>query len=253
MARILAAAVLAAALVTGTLAPSHAEDFSAAQKDAIGEIVKDYILAHPEIVQDALVALDQKKKDDEAAARTATISSMKDVLYSSSRQVVLGDPKAPITLVEFFDYNCGYCKRALDDTLAMLDQDKDVRIVLKEFPILGEGSVEASRVAIAVNLVAPEKYAAFHKELLGGKGHADEKRAMQVVDDLGLDRAAVEKAMKDPEVGNTLDEVYAMANKLGLSGTPTYVIGDEVVFGAVGVDDLRVKVDAMRSCGKATC
>ncbi len=252
MVRTLSAALLAGSLMLAPVAGS-AEDFTGAQKDAIGQIVRDYIVAHPEIIQEALQALDQKKKDEEEAARASIIAAMKDTLYSSKRQVILGNPSAPITLVEFFDYNCGYCKRALGDTLAMLDQDKDVKIVLKEFPILGEGSVEAARVAIAVNLVAPDKYAEFHRELLGGKGHADEKRAIQIATGLGLDEAAVKKAMTDPEVGNTLDEVYAMANKLGLSGTPTYVIGDEVVFGAVGVDDLRVKVDAMRSCGKATC
>ncbi len=252
MVRSLSAALLAGSLLLTPSAGSAAE-FNAGQKEEIGQIVRDYIIAHPEIIQEALQALEQKKRDEEVAARAATIAGMKDLLYSSPRQVVLGDPAAPITLVEFFDYNCGYCKRALGDTLAMLDQDKDVKIVLKEFPILGEGSVEAARVAIAVKLVAPEKYAEFHHELLGGKGHADEKRALQVATDLGIEAAAVKKAMSDPEVGNTLDEVYAMANKLGLSGTPTYVIGDEVVFGAVGVDDLRVKVAAMRSCGKATC
>lgn len=247
------AALLAGFLILGPVGASTAAEFTDGQRNEIGTIVRDYLIAHPEVIQEALQALEQKKKDEEEAARSAIITGMKDVLYESKRQVVLGNPSAPITLVEFFDYNCGYCKRALDDTLAMLDQDKDVKIVLKEFPILGEGSVEASRVAIAVSLVAPDKYEAFHRELLGGKGHADEKRAMQVVADLGMDPAAVKQAMSDPEVGNTLDEVYGMANKLGLSGTPTYIIGDEVVFGAVGVDDLRVKIAAMRSCGKATC
>jgi protein-disulfide isomerase len=256
MIRLARAAALAGSVLLGLAAagPAPAADaFTEAEKAAIGDLVKTYIMEHPEIIQDALVALEEKKKAAEAAEMTAAISGMKDVLYSSTRQVVLGDPNAPITLVEFFDYNCGYCKRALDDTLAMLEEDKDVKIVLKEFPILGPGSVEAARVAVAVNLVAPEKYVDFHKGLLGAKGHADEASALAVVEEIGLDVEAVKAKMKDPEVANTLEEVYTMANRLGLSGTPTYVIGDEVVFGAVGVEDLRVKVAAMRECGQVSC
>ena len=172
------ALALAAALVLPVA--SAAAEMSADEKAAIETIVREYILANPEIVQEALVNLEEKRKADEAAARTAAVEQLGDVLHSSTRQVTLGNPDAPITVVEFFDYNCGYCKRALDDTLALLDHD-DVRIVLKEMPILGPGSVEAARVAIAVNLTAPDRYLDFHRELLGGNGQADERRAMAVV------------------------------------------------------------------------
>jgi protein-disulfide isomerase len=255
MIRLARAALLAGSVLLGVAAApaSAADGFTDAQKSELGDLVRDYILEHPEIIQEALVALEAKKKEAEAAELTQAISGMKDVLYSSTRQAILGDPKAPITLVEFFDYNCGYCKRALADTLAMLEADKDVKIVLKEFPILGPGSVEAARVAVAVNLVAPDKYLGFHKALLGTKGHADEASALDAVAEAGIDVEAVKARMKDPEVANTLEEVYTMANRLGLSGTPTYVIGDEVVFGAVGVDELRTKVAAMRECGQVSC
>jgi protein-disulfide isomerase len=250
----LARTLLAAGLValTALAGPARAAEMTADEKAAIETIVRDYILANPEVIQQALIALEEKRKAEEAAARTDAVASIREALYDSKRQVVLGDPAAPITLVEFFDYNCGYCKRALDDTLALLDQ-KDVRIVLKEMPILGPGSVEAARVAIAVNLVAPDRYLDFHRELLGGNGQADERRAMAVVEDLGLDAAKVRAAMTDPEVAATLDEVYGMANRLGLNGTPTYVIGDEVVFGAVGVDVLNEKIAAVRACGRTVC
>jgi protein-disulfide isomerase len=232
--------------------PVQAEEFGDAQKAEIEKLVREYILANPEIVQEALVVLEEKRKSEEAAARTAQIASIRDILYDSKHQVVLGNPDAPITLVEFFDYNCGYCKRALEDTLAMIEHD-DVRVVLKEFPILGPGSVEAARVAIAVNLVAPDKYVDFHRDLLLGSGQADERRAMAVAEDLGLDTDKIRAAMSDPAVATSIDEVYTIANRLGLTGTPTYIIGDEVVFGAVGVEALEAKVDAMRQCGKATC
>ena len=157
--KLLAAALAGFLAVT---APAAAEELGPDQKAAIEAIVKDYILANPEIIQEALVSLEQKRQDQENAARAEVLSSMKDTLFDSKRQVVLGDPKAPITLVEFFDYNCGYCKRALDDTMALLEE-KDVRIVLKEMPILGPGSVEAARVAIALNLIAPDRYMDFHR------------------------------------------------------------------------------------------
>lgn len=244
----------AAATLLGTLpvATASAEGFDDGQKAAIEQIVRDYILAHPEVVQEALVKMEEKRKADEEAARKAAVSQIGDQLYNSKYQVVLGNPDAKIALVEFFDYNCGYCKRALDDTLALL-QDSDVKIVLKEFPILGPGSVEAARVAIMVNEVAPDRYLDFHKALLTGKGQADERRALSVAEELGLDVAAIKAGLKGDVVNQTLDEVYAMANKLGLSGTPTYVLADEVVFGAVGFDELKVKIDAVRACGQVSC
>lgn len=245
----LAAGLAFAALVV----PAAAAEFSAPQKSEIETIVREYLMEHPEVIQDALVALEKKRQEAEVAERSAALGAMKDVLLSSTRQVTLGDPNAPIALVEFFDYNCGYCKRALDDTLALLEAEKDVKIILKEFPILGPGSVEAARVAIAVNLVAPEKYLDFHKALLTGHGQADEKRALAVVDEIGLDRAKVAEAMRDKEVATTLEEVYSIANRLGLTGTPSYVLADEVVFGAVGVDELKAKIASVRSCGKVTC
>ncbi|WP_181703680.1 DsbA family protein [Chthonobacter albigriseus] len=248
---VLVAGFLSAATFLGPA--TSAAEISAVDKDAIEAVVRDYLVNNPEVIEEALVALQKKRQDAEAAARVAAVGEVKDKLYTSQRQVVLGDPKAPITLVEFFDYNCGYCKRALEDTLALLEDDKDVKIVLKEFPVLGPGSVEAARVAIAVNLAAPDKYLDFHKALLLGPGQADEKRAMAAVEEAGIDPAAVEARLKDPEVASTLEEVYTIANKLGLSGTPSYVLADEVIFGAVGIDDLRAKIVAVRECGKATC
>ncbi|HUG62698.1 MAG TPA: DsbA family protein [Methylomirabilota bacterium] len=250
LARPLALAAMLGAATFGT--PAAAEDLSPEQKAEIEALVRDYILENPEIIQEALVNLEERRKAEEAEARTAAVSSMSDILYSSKRQVTLGDPNAPITLVEFFDYNCGYCKRALDDTIALLEND-DVKIVLKEMPILGPGSVEAARVGIAVNLVAPDSYLEFHRELLTGSGQADERRALAVVEDIGLDVEKVRTAMKDPEVASTIEEVYSIANRLGLTGTPSYVIGDEVVFGAVGSGALQARIDAIRDCGETTC
>jgi Protein-disulfide isomerase len=234
-------------------APAGAETVDTTDRAAIEAIVRDYLMANPEVIRDAMAALERKQAEAEDAARAAAIADASDMLFSSPRQVVLGPKDAPITLVEFFDYNCGYCKRALGDMQKILDEEKDVKIVLKEFPILGPGSVEAAKIAVAVNLVAPEKYADFHGALLAIRGQADKGKALDAAEEAGLDRATVEARSDDPEVGKTIEEAYEIASRLGLSGTPTYVIGEEVVFGAVGYDELKDKIAAMRNCGKATC
>jgi protein-disulfide isomerase len=238
--------------VAAPAAPALADALTPEQKAEIETMIHDYLLENPEVVREALVLLEEKRKNAEAEARAQAVSSVHDLLFSSTRQAVVGNPDASITLVEFFDYNCGYCKRAFDDVVSVLENE-DVKVVLKELPILGPGSVEAARVAIAVNIAAPDRYFEFHQELLMGNGQADERRAMAIVDDLGLDADKIRATMKDPEVANTIEEVYKLANTLGLTGTPSYVIGDEVVFGAVGLETLTEKIVAMRSCGKTVC
>jgi protein-disulfide isomerase len=175
-------------------------------------------------------------------------------LFSSPRQVVLGNPAGNVTFVEFFDYNCGYCKRAMDDMLTLLKNDPKLKVVLKEFPVLGPGSVEAARVAVAVRMQdkTGKKYLEFHQKLLGGRGPADQARALAAAKDAGLDMARIEKDMASDEVKATIEESFKLADALGLNGTPSYVVGNDVVVGAVGLNSLKEKVNAAR-CGKPTC
>jgi protein-disulfide isomerase len=167
---------------------------------------------------------------------------------------VLGNPNGNVAFVEFFDYNCGYCKRAMDDMLTLLKDDSKLKVVLKEFPVLGPGSVEAAQVAIAVHMQdkTGKKYLEFHQKLLGGRGEADKARALAVAKDIGLDMARLDKDIASPEVKATLQESFKLAEALGLNGTPSYVIGDNVVVGAVGLDALKEKVNTSR-CGKPSC
>lgn len=225
-----------------------------ADRDAIRSIVREYLLENPEVVREALIELERREEEAQNAARRDAVSSVSEFLFNSTRQVELGNPRGDITLVEFFDYNCGYCRRAMDDVLRLLDEDKNLRVVLKEFPVLGQGSVEAARVAIAVNEAAPEKYLEFHKTLLSARGQANQELALQVAEQVGLNRSDVEATMgSSPEVRATIEEVYSLANRLGLTGTPSFVVGDEVVMGAVGYDALKQKIAALRDCGSATC
>lgn len=248
-----ARAVLLALAVLFAAAPARAAEIDASDTAAIEEIVRAYILKNPEIIQEAMAALEAKRAAEEAARAKAAIADVRDLLYDSPRQIVLGNPEGKVTLVEFFDYNCGFCKRALGDLLALLDQEKDLRVVLKEFPILGDGSVEAARVAVAVKLTAPDKYLAFHTALLGGRGEANEARALEAAKEAGIDVAAVKAAMSDERIGQTLAESTQLAMQIGVTGTPAYVLGDELIYGAVGADTLRDKIAAVRACGKVAC
>jgi protein-disulfide isomerase len=225
-----------------------AQGFSAAQTQEIESIVKNYLVQHPEVLQDAMEALDKRQKEADAEKARTTIKENKATIFDSSHQVVLGNPQGNVTMVEFFDYNCAFCKRALPDMLTLLKTDPDLKFVLKEFPVLGPGSVEAAHVAVAARMQDPtgKKYIEFHQKLLGGRGPADKVRALAVAKDVGFDMTRIEKDMNSDEVKATIEENMKLADELGVNGTPSYVVGDEVVVGAVGIDALREKIESER-------
>ena len=223
-----------------------AQTFSADQRQEIEGIIKSYLVAHPEVLQDAMEALDKKQKQADVDKARATIAKDNATIFDSPHQVVLGNPKGNETVVEFFDYNCAFCKRALPDMLSLLKTNPNLKFVLKEFPVLGPGSVEAAHVAVAARMQDPtgKKYIEFHQKLLGGRGPADKARALAVAKEVGFDMTRLEKDMNSDEVKTTIDENMKLADALGVSGTPTYVVGDEVVVGAVGLDELQKKLRA---------
>jgi protein-disulfide isomerase len=224
------------------------EAFSAAQAREIESIVKNYLVQHPEVLQEAMEALDRRQKEADAEKARGTIKDNNATIFNSTHQVVLGNPQGKVTMVEFFDYNCAFCKRALADMLDLLKTDSDLKFVLKEFPVLGPGSLDAAHVAVAARMQDPsgKKYMEFHQKLLGGRGPADKMRALAVAKDVGFDMARLEKDMNSDEVKATIEENMKLADALGVSGTPTYVVGDEVVVGAVGLDELRAKIKSER-------
>ena len=245
-ARPLAAAVLMLGL--GAAAPLHAEDFSTAQRGEIEKIIHDYLIQHPEVLQEAMSELEKRNALAETEKARSAIKNHTEVLFNSAHQVTLGNPAGDVTFVEFFDYNCGYCKRAMADMLELMAKDAKLKVVLKEFPVLGPGSVEAAQVAVAVRMQdkSGKKYLEFHQKLLGGRGQADKARAMAVAKEIGLDMTRLEKDLKSDEVTKTIEENMKLAEALGLNGTPSYVIGNDVVIGAVGLAALNQKIEAAR-------
>jgi protein-disulfide isomerase len=232
----------------------HAQNISDAQRGDIEKIIREYLIAHPEVLQEAMAELEKKQAAEEATKNQAAVKDNAETIFNSTRQVVTGNPQGDVTFVEFFDYNCGYCKRAMSDMFELMKHDPKLRVVLKEFPVLGPGSVEAARVAVAVRMQdkTSKKYMDFHQKLLNGRGQVDKARALAAAKDAGLDVARIERDLASDEVKQTLAESFSLAEKLGLNGTPSYVIGTNVVVGAVGLDKLKESVNAAR-CGKATC
>jgi protein-disulfide isomerase len=228
--------------------PAAPQSFSNDQQREIETVIRSYLLAHPEVLQEAMDALDKHQKQADADKAKATITDNNATIFNSTHQVVLGNPQGKVTMVEFFDYNCGFCKRALPDMMSLLKTDPDLRFVLKEFPVLGEGSVDAAHVAVAARMQdsTGKKYIEFHQKLLGGRGPADKTRALAAAKEAGFDMARIEKDMDSDEVKKTIDENMKLADALGVNGTPSYVVGDEVVVGAVGLDELKEKIKAGR-------
>jgi protein-disulfide isomerase len=239
---------VAAAMLAIAAPPARAQSFSDSQRSDIERIVKDYLVAHPEVLQQVIDELEKRQSDADTAKHRDGVKQYSQALFYSPRQVTIGNRQGDVTLVEFFDYNCGYCKRALSDMLNLMKEDPKLRVVLKEFPVLGPGSVEAAQVAVAVRMQDPtgKKYLEFHQKLLGGRGQADRTHALAVAKEIGLDMARIEKDMTGEEAKATLDENMHIAEALGLNGTPSYVIGTEVVIGAVGLAALKEKVGTAR-------
>jgi len=228
--------------------PTQPQAFSANQRGEIERITREYLVQHPEVLQEAIAALEKRQQATDAEAHQAAVKENAATLFGSQHQVVLGNPQGDVTMVEFFDYNCAYCKRSLSDTLELLKTDPKLKVVLKEFPVLGEGSTQAAQVAVAARMQDPtgKKYLEFHQKLLGGRGQADRVRALAVAKEVGLDMARLEKDMANDEVKATIEESMKLAEALGVNGTPSYVVGSDVVVGAVGLDTLREKVSAVR-------
>jgi protein-disulfide isomerase len=251
--RLLAPALFALALCAAPPVAS-AQSFSDTQRGDIEVIVKNYLVSHPEVLEEAMAELNKRQTAEEAKKHEANVTQNANTIFNSPRGVMLGNKDGDVTFVEFFDYNCGYCKRAMADMLDLMKTDPKLKVVLKEFPVLSPGSVEAAQVAVAVRMQDPsgKKYLDFHQRLLGGRGPADKAHALAAAKDAGLDVARIEKDMASPEAKATIEENFKLAESMGMNGTPSYVIGKQVVVGAIGLDGLKEKIGLAR-CGKATC
>lgn len=245
---------LAAVPALAQNAASAAAHFTDAQRTGIEAIVKEYLIKHPEVLQEAIAEAEKRQTETQRLAQAAALKESRDALLNGPHDVVAGNPSGEVTIVEFFDYNCVYCRKALGDVQALIKSDPKLRVVIKDFPVLGQESLEASQVAIAVRQqLKGDKLVEFHQKLLETKGRVTGARAIQVAKDLGVDTTKLQKDMASSEVKSALNENRGLGDRLGLSGTPSFIIGDEVISGAVGVEPMRKTIADLRQCGHASC
>ena len=249
-----AAATAVAASATPAPAPTPVpKDFTGEQRKEIEKIVKNYLITNPEIFLEAQTALEAKMEKDQAEKLKVAIAENAKEIYRDPQADLAGNPNGDITVVEFFDYNCGYCKRGLHDVIKLVESDPNVRVVFKELPILSKGSEEASRVAIASGKQG--KYWDVHKAMLEAKGVMNEANALAIATKLGLDIEKLKKDMASPEVEAEIKKSEALAKKMGVNGTPHFLVGDRAIPGAPEdlYDQLGKHVTELRKSGCSYC
>jgi protein-disulfide isomerase len=253
------AAVVAALVTAATIAnvwrlAPGAVNVSSFDEKRIIKVVRDYLTKNPDILVEMTNELDKRQAAEQAEKQQKVISDNAEAIFRSPLAHVAGNPNGDVSVVEFFDYNCGFCKRALPDVVKLAQNDNKVRLVLKELPIFGEESEGAAKVALAS--AKQGKYFEIYQKLFTEPGKADKDKALRIAGELGLDKAQLEKDIQDPEIQKSLDEAKELANKLGLQGTPLFLIGDRSIPGAPDdlYDQLTKNVAEVREKGcTATC
>ena len=212
-----------------------ADSVTADQRKVFEGVIRDYLLKEPIIIRQAI---DKLREEEEAAKKmkaAAALKNNKDELFSDKSSPVEGNPQGDVTIVQFFDYNCGYCKRAAHDLREVMRKDTNLRVIFKEWPILGPQSIKASRAALAARKQG--RYIEFYEGLMAGK--ADEDSVAALAHKLKMDYSKLRKDMADPKIETALQNNYELANALGIKGTPVFVIGERVIPGAVGEEMLN--------------
>ena len=247
-------AVSAVLLATSpvTVAPvnarSAAQAVTPAQRSAFEGIIRDYLLENPAIIREAMQLLQQREEAEKQALAARAVKERQDELLRDASSPVGGNPDGDITIVEFFDYNCGYCKRVVPSVAETLANDPNVRVVYKELAILGQESVFAARAALAARRQG--KYLAFHEALMTAE-RADDQAVVALSKRLGLDQAKLLEDMRDPEITKILESNYQLANALGINGTPAFVIGERMIPGAMDAAGLAEIIAQERAKKKA--
>lgn len=248
MNRLALLAPLSALALFAFAAPAAAQD-KPLTKGEVETIVRDYLKDNPQVVIDAITTFQQQQQVAEAKAESAALKESHALLHDKAHPFA-GNPEGDVTVVEFFDYNCGYCKRAIKDVLALVEQDKNVRVNLIDLPVLGPDSILAARWALAAQ--EQGKYFEYHTALMSHPGHVDSKVLEQVAKTVGLD---VEKLRKSAESGEEvqkrMEKNIEMSFRLGLRGTPAFIVGETLAKGYIGIEALKQAVSETRAAQKA--
>ncbi len=244
------AAAMAATALSLLGAPAQAFDLTAmsdAEREAFGAEVRAYLLENPELILEAVDLLEQRQQEAEAARDDALVAENMEELINDGYSWVGGNPDGDITLVEFMDYRCGYCRRAAPEVAELLENDGNIRLIIKEFPILGEASVMASRFAVATKLEAgDDAYKQVHDALIAFTGEPNEVALRRLAEGLSLNADAILARMDSDEVTAQLRQTRALAQNLAISGTPTFVLGTEMLRGFLPAEQMEIMVAEIR-------
>lgn len=251
-----AAIVSAAIVLFVSRGPSEVVGTPGAAMDEkqVVEVMRDYLTKNPEILVEMTTELDKRQQAEQDAQQTTAIAENADALFRSDKSFAAGNPDGDVTVVEFFDYNCGYCRRAMPHVVKLIDSDDKVRVVFKELPIFGEDSEDAAKGALAAKKQG--KYLEMHQKLFSAPGKANKEKVLRIANEIGLDVPQLEADMESEDVAEALEETRGLAQQLGLQGTPLYLIGDRIIPGAPEdlYDQLAENVTAIREDGcKTAC
>jgi len=220
------------------VAPVNAADpMTVEQKKAFEKVIRDYLLNNPEIILESMEKLRERERISQEKAASEKLATSKAPLFEHPMTPMSGNKNADVTLVEFFDYQCGYCKRVIDSMVNLVENDKNLRIVWKELPILGPNSRFAATAAMAAKKQG--KYFTFHVALMKSRGQLSPEAIIRTARKVGLDVAKLQEDMSDPKINAYLDETIQLAQSLGIRGTPGFIIGNRIIPGAVGLDQLK--------------
>ena len=233
--------LLAAALALAGCAAATAE---APPTEAIERVVRDYLARHPEVVVEALRAMEERQRAAEHEQARAAIRARQDDLLRDPASPVGGNPRGDVTVVEFFDYNCPHCRRAAETVAKLTEEDRGLRLVYKELPILGPDSLVAARVALAAH--AQGKYLELHRALMATAEALTGPAVLEIARGLGLDDTRLKAEMWSAEITAAIEKNRALAQALGLSGTPAFVVGTDLIPGAIGLEAFRETVGRAR-------
>lgn len=245
----LATLALTAALAlpaAGGAAPLDLSDMSDADRAAFGEQVRAYLLENPEVLMEALQVLEQRRSVASQQADRQLIADNAERLFEDGFSWVGGNPDGDVTLVEFLDYRCGYCKKAQPEVEALLENDPNIRLVVKEFPILGPDSVTAGKLALAALELDRDRFEPLHNALMSFRGNLTEDAAYGLAEEAGYDVDELRELAGSTEIDDRLQQNYQLAQALGLQGTPAFVVGNEVIRGYLPADELAAAVEKAR-------
>lgn len=244
-----AAFAVSLAVITPALAQGDKPPLTSEQEKRVRELVKDYILANPEIILEAVQTLRRKQEEAQKKAAEEALKSKRAELMGAKDLPVAGNPKGDVTIVEFMDYRCGYCKGVKPSLDEVVRADGKIRLVLKEFPILGPASRTAAMAAIAANTQG--KYLAFHNALMAYPNNLTDEVIFALARQVGLDVAKLKIDMKAPEVEALIERTHKLAQELGINGTPGFIIGDQVIPGAISAGEMKQRIaSARKSCSE---